>query len=432
MCATRMRASSRVLKVKGVRVGSLRYVAPPSKSYSHRSLLISSVSKGISRITGLSTCDDVDATLRALRLLGVRVSTRGGDAIVEGGGLQNPGVEVDCGGSASTLRMLAPMVAAKPSCATYTGDESLRRRPVKMLEEAFESLGVEASSDGGRPPLTVRSNGFKSNRVLLDASESSQHVSGFLMAGARLGQGFTVLLRSSMLVSKPYVDLTLRMLRMHGVEASVGNGFLRVEPGEPTPFNHAVPGDYSLSAIPMAAAAFPGFRVEVQGLVDEPQPDRDIVETLRGMGLRVEWLGNTLIAENTGVLKPCVLDCSGNPDLVPALALAAAAAEGETVLKNVGRLEAKESMRATLITGALSKMGVKAFFNGEEITVEGPCRLRGSKVDAGGDHRIEMMLLIAGTVAEGETTILNAGSVSKSNPGFYSWLEEEGVELKWV
>ncbi|MEM3646641.1 MAG: 3-phosphoshikimate 1-carboxyvinyltransferase [Thermofilum sp.] len=413
-------------------MGSLRYVAPPSKSYSHRSLLISAVSRGVSRIRGLSMCDDVKATLRALRLLGIRVSERGGDALVEGGELQSPGVEVDCGGSASTLRMLAPIVAAKPSCATYTGDESLRRRPVKMLEDAFESLGVEAVSDGGRPPLTVRSKGFYSNRVFLDASESSQHVSGFLIAGARLGRGFTVFLRNSMLVSKPYVDLTLRMLRMHSVEASMGNGFLRVEPGEPASFSHTVPGDYSLSAIPMAASAFPGFRVEVQGLLDEPQPDREVVETLRGMGLSVEWLGNTLIAENTGVLKPCVLDCSGNPDLVPALTLAAAAAEGTTVLKGVGRLEVKESMRATLITRALSKLGVKTFFNGEEIIVEGPCRLRGSTVDAGGDHRIEMMLITAGMVAEGETTILNAGSVSKSNPGFYGWLEKEGVELKWV
>jgi 3-phosphoshikimate 1-carboxyvinyltransferase len=328
--------------------------------------------------------------------------------------------------------MLAPVVAAKPSYAVYTGDESLRRRPVGMLEEAFASLGVEACSVNGRPPLTVRSNGFKANTVLLDASESSQHVSGFLVAGARLGGGFRIVLKNDVLVSKPYVDLTLRMLRMHRVGASMRNRSITVEPGEPEPFNHAVPGDYSLSAIPLALAAVSDSRVEVHGLLDEPQPDREIVEMLRGMGLKVEWSGNTLIAENTRFLKACIVDCAGNPDLVPALALAATAAGGETVLRNVGRLEAKESTRATLITNALSKMGVKTFFNGEEIVVKGPCRLKGATVDAGCDHRIEMMLIVAGAAADGETTILNAGSVSKSNPGFYSWVSESGVELRWV
>jgi 3-phosphoshikimate 1-carboxyvinyltransferase len=218
---------------------------------------------------------------------------------------------------------------------------------------------------------------------------------------------------------------------MHGVKPRVVEGFIMVEPGEPKPFNHTVPGDYSLSAIPLAMAAVSGSMIEVHGLVDEPQPDREVVETLRRMGLKIRWSGNTLIAGDTGLLKACVVDCSGNPDLVPALALAATAAEGETVLKNVGRLEAKESARATLITRALSKMGVKTFFNNGEIIIEGPCRLRGATVDAGGDHRIEMMLIAAGAVAEGETTILNAGSVSKSNPWFYDWVLETGVELKW-
>lgn len=432
VCATRMLSLSRVLRVKGGWSGNINYVAPPSKSYSHRSLLISAVSKGVSRIAGLSRCDDVEATLRALSLLGVPVYTRGGDATVEGGELHSSDGEIDCGGSASTLRMLAPVVAAKPSYAVYTGDESLRRRSVKMLEEAFGSLGVEVYSRNGRPPLTVRSSGFNGNTVLLDASESSQHVSGFLIAGTRLGGGFKIILKNSVLVSKPYVDLTLRMLRMHGVEARVGEGSITVEPGEPDSFNHTVPGDYSLSAIPLAVAAVSESKVKVHGLVDEPQPDREIVEMLRGMGLKVGWSGNTLIAENTGFLKACEVDCSGNPDLVPALALAATAAEGVTVLKSVGRLETKESMRATLITGAMSKMGTEAFFNDDEILIKGPCRLRGATVDAGGDHRIEMMLILAGAVAEGETVILNAGSASKSNPGFYSWASETGIELKWV
>lgn len=432
VCATRMQASSNVLKVKGGLTGSISYMAPPSKSYSHRSLLISAVSKGVSRITGVSKCDDVEATLRALSLMGIPVSTRGGEMLVEGGELRSPAGEVYCGGSASTLRMLAPVLAAKSSYAVYTGDESLRRRPVRMLEEAFTMLGVEASSVNGKPPLKVRSSGFKSNTVLLDASESSQHVSGFLIAGARLENGFRIVLKNKVLVSKPYVDLTLRMLRMHGVETRVCEDSITVEPGSLKPFNHTVPGDYSLSAIPLVMAAVSGITVKIHGLVDEPQPDREVVEILRRMGLKICWSGNTLIAENTGLLKACVIDCSGNPDLVPALALAATAAEGETVLSNVGRLEAKESARATLITRALSKMGVKIFFNGNNILVKGPCRLRGATVDAGSDHRIEMMLIMAGAAAEGETTILNAGSVSKSNPGFYSWVLETGVDLKWV
>ncbi|MEM3957918.1 MAG: hypothetical protein QXO47_06895, partial [Thermoproteota archaeon] len=359
-----MRASSSVLKVKGGWAGSISYVAPPSKSYSHRSLLISAVSKGVSRITGLSKCDDVEATLRALSLMGVPVSTRGGEVLVEGGWLRSPGGEVYCGGSASTLRMLAPVLAAKPSYAVYTGDDSLRRRSVRMLEEAFATLGVEASSANGKPPLKVRSNGFKANTVILDASESSQHVSGFLIAGATLGNGFQIVLKNRVLVSKPYVELTMRMLSMHSVKTSLDGETIMVEPGEPKPFNHTVPGDYSLSAIPLAMAAVSGGSVKVHGLVDEPHPDREIVEILSRMGLKIGWSGNTLIAENTGLLKPCVIDCSGIPDLVPALALAATAAEGETILRNVGRLESKESTRATLITRALSKMGVKTFFNG--------------------------------------------------------------------
>lgn len=368
--------------------------------------------------------------MTALRLLGTSISVKDDGVSVVGGELKPRGI-IDCKGSASTLRMLSPIVAAKPSYAVYTGDEGLRRRPIRMLEEALKSLGVEAYSNSGRPPLLIDSKGFKSNSVTLDASESSQHVSGFAIAGARLGQGFSICLKDRILVSKPYVNLTLKMLRMHGIEASLGEEGLRVEPGELKPFDHTVPGDYSLSAIPMAMAAISGGRIEVKGLVNEPQPDREVIEMMSEMGLRVFWSGNTLIAENPGRIKPCILDCSNNPDLVPALTLIATAAEGTTVFRNVGRLEVKESARATLITEGLSKMGAKVFFKGEDIVIEGTNGLRGSTVNAGGDHRIEMMLIVAGAVAEGETTILNAGAISKSNPDFYSWLAEVGVELEW-
>ena len=393
--------------------------------------MISAVSEGVSRITGLSECEDVKATLNALKLLGVALKTFRNEAIVEGGDFKSPGNVIDCGGSASTLRMLAPIVAAKESHAVYTGDESLLRRPVGMLEKALKSLGVNARSNNGKPPLEVDSKGFSSNRVVLDASESSQHVSGFLIAGARLGTGFTVILENNILVSKPYVELTISMLKMHGVSTEKRGNMLRVEPGRPRAFNHNVPGDYSLSAIPLAMAAVSGCGARVHGLVDEPQPDRVFVEMLKAMGLEAYWSGNTLIVESFRKLRACVLDCSDAPDLVPALALVATAAEGETVLKNIGRIETKESARATLIVENLTRMGVDASFRNGEMVIKGPSRLKGAIVDAGGDHRIEMMLIAAGAIADGETKILNAGSVSKSNPGFYEWVEKAGVCLKW-
>lgn len=427
-----MRASSRVLKVRGGWRGDLEYVAPPSKSYSHRSLLISAVSEGSSRITGLSQCEDVEATLRALGKLGVVIRLHRDEAIVEGADFRSPSDVVDCGGSASTLRMLVPIVAAKESHAIYTGDKSLLKRPVGMLEEALKSLGVETRSNQGRPPLVVNSRGFSLKKVVVDASKSSQHVSGFLIAGARLGEGFTIVLANNILVSKPYVELTISMLGMHGVAVEASGGLLRVEPGRLRAFNHIVPGDYSLAAIPLAMVAVSGCRARVHGLIDKPQPDRAVVEMLQAMGLEASWSSNTLIAESVGKLRACVLDCSDTPDLVPALALVATAAEGETVLKNIGRIETKESRRATLIVENLSRMGAQASLKKEEMIIKGPCKLRGSIVNAGGDHRIEMMLIAAGALAEGETTIVNAGSVSKSNPGFYDWVEKTGVELRWA
>ncbi|MEM2478191.1 MAG: 3-phosphoshikimate 1-carboxyvinyltransferase [Thermoproteota archaeon] len=427
-----MQELNRVLRVKGGWRGDLDYVAPPSKSYSHRSLLISAISEGTSRIINLSKCEDVESTLGALKNLGVKVELHGNEALVEGLDFKSPSDIIDCGGSASTLRMLAPIVAARESYAVYTGNESLLRRPVGMLEEALRSLGVETHSNHGRPPLTVKSRGFSSNTVVVNASESSQHVSGFLIAGTRLEEGFTVVLANNILVSKPYVDLTVSMLRMHGVEVKAQEGVFRVEPGRPRAFNHYVPGDYSLAAIPLAMVAVSGCKATVHGLVEEPQPDSEIVEMLRAMGLKISWLGNTLIAERVGKLRACVLDCSNTPDLVPALALAATAAEGETVLKNISRIEIKESARATLIVENLSKMGVETFLRGGDLVVKGPCKLKGTVVDAGRDHRIEMMLIAAGAFAEGETTIVNAGSVSKSNPGFYDWIEKAGVELQWA
>lgn len=427
-----MQASSRVLKVKGGWWGGLEYSAPPSKSYSHRSLLISAISEGVSRIINLSLCEDVKSTLEALKKLNVTIDLRENEAFIEGFDFKSPSDVIDCGGSASTLRMLAPIVAARESYAVYTGDESLLRRPVGMLEEALRSLGVETSSNQGRPPLIVNSKGFSSNMVVVNASESSQHVSGFLIAGARLGEGFTVALANKILVSKPYVDLTINMLRMHGIEVKTQEDVLRVEPGRPRAFNHYVPGDYSLAAIPLAMATVSGCRAKIHGLVEEPQPDREIVEMLRAMGLKISWSDNTLIAEHVGKLRACVLDCSNTPDLVPALALAATAAEGETVLKNIGRIETKESARATLIVKNLSKMGVETYMRGEDLVIKGPCKLKGAVVNAERDHRIEMMLIVAGALAEGETIIINAGSVSKSNPSFYDWIRKVGVELQWA
>jgi len=398
--------------------------APPSKADTHRAFIAASLSNGSSMIENALLCDDTLATINACRMLGAEIKQVEDAFKVEGVSKPNtPENVIDCGESGSTIRFLTPVCALADGISILTGGDSLRRRPMKPLLEALRQLGVNCYSArfDGFPPVIVFGGGIKGGKAEIRGDISSQFISGLLLA-TPLAANETDIHVTTHLESKPYVAMTLNILRKHNVRVDCQPDYRRfsVPPNQRyAPFNHVIEGDYSSAAFLLAAASVTNSRVRVVGLKkDTLQGDRVIVDILREMGAQVE-MGEDYV-EVKGLdrsLRGLNLDLSDNPDLVPVCAAVAAFAGGRTVISGVKRLRFKESDRILSLTSELSKMGVKVTAFEDHLTIEGGS-LRGAELNSHDDHRIAMACAVAALGAEGETTIHGVECISKSYPKF--------------
>ncbi|RLI48212.1 MAG: 3-phosphoshikimate 1-carboxyvinyltransferase [Candidatus Thorarchaeota archaeon] len=408
-------------------------IAPPSKSYSHRALILSSLADGSSYITNLSSCDDVKRTMNALRLLGVSIEIRETSIKVEGvSQFSSPSDVIDCGGSASTLRMITPLISLLDIYAVLTGDKSLRSRPIGEVLDALKRLGCRFLHRDGYLPLALHGVRIEELSLSLKASLSSQHVSGFLLSSPLLDSLTLSVMKP--IVSKPYVDLTVKLLSSMGVESRVEEDAKSVTyflKGSPRAGEIEVPGDYSSASFLMVAAAITSREVIVRNLPRGKYPDSEIVTFLEEMGATVEQLNDGYRISSHGSLNSIEVDLTNYPDLFPPLLVAAAVAKGTSILSGIGRLIFKESNRVKAMCMELSKMGASLYVGRDQVKVEGVDKLRGSLVSSWGDHRVEMALAVAALKADGTTTIRDAGYIMKSYPNFYNDLSRLGADLSW-
>lgn len=406
----------------------------PSKSASHRAVMMAALSKGETLLEPLQLSRDIEATLACAHALGLTAQTErlphalpgfvcaritGGQAPVGG-----PRV-LDCGESGSTLRFFVPLALDGRGPVVFIGHGRLMQRPLGVYEEMFRPLDIcwEQTEDS----LTVEGR-LRSGQYFLRGDVSSQFITGLLLALPRLA-GNSVIRITTPLESRAYVELTRRVQRAFGVESFWKDEQTLVVPGGQravSPGCAHVEGDWSHAAFYLTAGCLAG-PVTLRGLDPQSvQGDRAIVQILRGMGARIDCEDGA-ITVHPSPLHACGVDASQIPDLVPILAVAMAAAGGESRITGAARLRIKESDRLAAICAALTACGADIEERPDGLVIRGGRPLHGAAIDGCNDHRIVMAMAVASALlAEGELAISDAEAVAKSAPAFWTEFEALG------
>ncbi|MBI0583479.1 MAG: 3-phosphoshikimate 1-carboxyvinyltransferase [Methanomassiliicoccus sp.] len=407
-----------------------RVAAPPSKSYTHRAIVLASLANGDSRLSGPLMSGDTLATVNGMQQFGAIIRTEGDDLVVRGGKLKAPSDPIDCANSGTTLRLLSGIASLLPYNVTLTGDGSLQQRPMKPLLNAFTELGVRAVSvnNNGSPPITIRGPN-KGRWAHIKGDISSQFISSLLISSA-LKELDTEIVITTPLMSRPYVEITRDMMALHDVTTTETKNGYRVLGGQRyRPKSYAIAGDYSSASFPLVAAALTG-KVTVTGLdPQDRQGDRRVLEVLQRFGARVGVSGTEVTVEK-GELRGGAVDVGDMPDAFPILAVLATQASGVTELTNARHLRFKESDRIATTTSFLRSMGADIEEREDGCIVRGPTTLKGRSIDPSGDHRILMATAVAGLVADGVTTISDGDCYKVSYPRFASDMKALGASVE--
>jgi len=347
--------------------------APPSKAYTHRMLIAASLSNGTSKIFNPLISDDTQATLEAVKALGVETELHEKYWTIHGQEtLKTPDQPIDCRESGSTLRFMIPVAALASGPSKFLFGASFERRPVVPLLESLKELGVESAVQRNNSSVMVRGGGIHGGKTSIRGDISSQFISGLLFACPKANED-TEIAVTTKLESKGYVEMTLEVLLEHGLEGAVNPELSRLW----IPSNqiyrscdHTVPGDFSSAAFLLAAAAVTSSRVTVNRLMYQTaQGDRAIVGILEEMGAAVKISDNSVDVEG-GRLVGVDIDAKDIPDLVPVCAVLACYAKGRSEIYNAKRLRYKESDRLDSISTELKKMGADIVVNEDGLTIQ--------------------------------------------------------------
>jgi 3-phosphoshikimate 1-carboxyvinyltransferase len=423
-----------------------RVRVPGDKSISHRALIMGALAVGETRVAGLLEGDDVLKTATALRGLGARVERRGeGEWRLQGvgvGGFAQPATALDFGNSGTGCRLMLGAVAGCPITATFDGDASLRKRPMRRVLEPLERIGAHtvASSDG-RLPLTLAGARAPIPIVFVSPLPSAQLKSAVLLAGLA-APGETVVIEAA-----ATRDHTEKMLAHFGaqlrVEPAGENGRRIALAGQPelVPQLVMVPADPSSAAFPLVAAVIaPGSDTILEGVMLNPLRS-GLFATLAEMGAHIEKLGTRIeggeevadLRVRAGPLRAVEVPAARAPAMIdeyPVLAVAAAFAEGTTVMRGLAELRVKESDRLASTATLLRANGVAAEVVGDDLIVHGKGRARGGGLIATHmDHRIAMAALVMGLASEKPVAVDDSAFIATSFPGFAALMRSIGADL---
>lgn len=397
---------------------------PPSKSAAHRALICAALAKGESRIKPYCTSDDIKATAECLRALGMKVSED-----KEGYTLGRDDTEKACvlnfNESGSTARFLLPIAAALGAEVAAEGRGRLPERPMAVLTGLLREHGVEVSSDN--LPINIKGK-MTSGEFNVPGNISSQYISGLLLA-APLMTGDTVINLTAPLQSVGYIDMTLDAMAAFGVTAEETSGGWKIPAGQAYKSNDMViEGDWSQAAFFMSAAAI-GGDIRIKGLdFASRQGDMAALDVFAAFGADIN-IENDVLHIKRGTLRGIEVNAADIPDMVPAIAVTAAFAEGKTVIHSAERLRIKESDRIKTTLAVLSAMGVKTEEQPDGMVIYGG-KPKGADIDGAGDHRIVMAASVAAAFAEGESTIKGAEAINKSYPEFFGDFKKLGGKTR--
>lgn len=407
--------------------------APPSKSYTIRALIAAGLN-GNARILNPLLSEDTIAAVKALKALGSAVRRRRYSLEVRGfkGRPVLSGGVINVGESGTLLRMILPVAALLRGKCRIDGRGTILKRTNKPIAQALLSMGVavRAKEEDFRLPIIIEGCGrIKGGEVKVSGKISSQAISS-LLSVAGLAEKDVHIRVSGMVVSRPYIDITLDVLRQAGIKVrKKGYGDFYIKSGQAFRFREdfTVHGDYSSAAFLIAAACLLKSEVVITDMARDKQGDRRIINILNRMGARIKHSGNEVRIRGPFSLKGLDIDCSDTPDLVPILAVIGCFASGRTRLYNIGHLAHKESNRVTEPAGELRKLGADISIGADNLIIR-ESALRPGTVCSRSDHRIAMSLAVAG-LRTGGVTIQGAGAINKSYPDFIRDMRSLGAKI---
>ena len=388
---------------------------PASKSIAQRVVAAALLADGKSIIENFTDCNDAEAALRIAQTLGAKITRENGLLHIEGG-LEIPDTALDAEESALALRMFAPIAALTGKDIVFSGKGSLLKRPVEMIVNALQQGNVKCNTNNGMLPLTL-SGKLKSGHFHLDGAVTSQVLTGLLMA-LPVVEGDSVVMVEN-LKSKPYIDITIDVLKSFGIEIENIDYHTFVIRGNQQYklCRYVVEGDWSSAAFWFVAGAIHGD-LSVTGLnPNSKQADRAILDALKTANCTVECHHNVFTVRKSKVM-PFTFDASHCPDLIPILTLLATCATGISKIHGIQRLRFKESDRISVLIQEFEKTGISIIQHNDTLEITGGV-IHGGNIDPHNDHRIAMTFAIASLVSTSDILIQNPECVSKSYPRFW-------------
>jgi 3-phosphoshikimate 1-carboxyvinyltransferase len=404
----------------------LEFIAPPSKSFTHRALIVAALGTGTTTLLNPLFSQDTRLTLGALRKLGVTITVNPDEIIITGCSGVFPTRDttvLDLDNSGTSLRLLSSLALLCRHPLILTGSQRMQERPIGPLAQALVSLGgtIEFLRTRDYPPLKICGR-LEGGSVVIDGTISSQFISSILIAAPCAETEVDVIIPSPP-ASQSYIDITLNVMQEFGARV-MREGYSRFCVSNLVKYTgrtYAIEGDYSSSSYFFAIAAICGGRVTVKNLLpDSVQGDRRFLDALRLMGCIVTYSGNSVTVERSGDLHGIMYDMSSSPDTVQTLCMVAAVAKTPTTITGISQLKFKESDRISSISERLTSLGGNVEAEGDRITVV-PSPLHGGVINPDHDHRTAMSFAVLG-MGIGGITIMDAECVSKSFPGFWGIL----------
>ncbi len=425
--------SSTTVTVGGRLEGRVR--VPPSKSYTHRAVLMASLAEGGSTISNALFSRDTRATMAACRSMGARLEESGLTIRVDGTAPRTPEDVVNVENSGTTLRFMTSAFAAAPEgYVVLTGDSSIRRRPMQPLLDTLKELGVEAWSTRGNgcAPVVVRAGGIAGGSATIRGDVSSQFVSSLLISSPMAERETSLAVADA--VSRPYIEATLNLSRRFGIRIE-REGFTRFQVAPGQRYEHCdftVPADFSSASFIVAAVGLAGGKVVLEDLNPAlPQGDSAILGIASAMGVRVNQGDDSVTVESDGAgLNGGTFNLGDTPDLLPVVAALALRSESPVEVVGTAHARFKETDRIAILSSELSKLGVKIEERQDGMKISPSGELRSALLDAHDDHRMFMAFSLASLLVPGGVPVVGAESLDVSYPGFLEDMKRLGARVE--
>ncbi|MEW6043470.1 MAG: 3-phosphoshikimate 1-carboxyvinyltransferase [Thermoproteota archaeon] len=403
---------------------------PSNKSYTHRAIFLASLVDGKSLIKNALRSRDTNATIQICKSLGAQIQEAGNTLKVKGiDKFDTTDLMLDASNSGTTIRIAAAISSLRQAKTVLTGDESLKKRPMKPLLDALESLGAKCSSNDGKPPLTIEGP-IKGGEISIPGNISSQFISALFIAGPLMQKGLTINI-SSDLVSKPYLEATIATMKKFGVEIQEVEQYkkYRIEPQEYKHATMTIPSDFSSVALLLSAAVLVGSNLTVKvSIGDLAQGDEAIIDMLGKLGVDVSLNNNAIKVKTPEKLLGGKFDLANTPDLLPPLSILALKCGSPLELYNVRHARFKETDRIAILTRELQKLGLQIEEKEDGMILHPPKELHGASLDSEEDHRLFMAFCIAAMYV-GNCTVSDPESVDVSYPSFIEDMRRVGAKI---